>query len=101
MVAVAASAGDARRAGRLLGASRALRDRTGLHNAAAFSFHQFYVDRLASEGQEQAEALERAIAEGRELALADAVAEAEAETAGSVGPGSVGAGTADAGAEAR
>ncbi|MDN4613920.1 DUF4062 domain-containing protein [Leifsonia sp. F6_8S_P_1B] len=71
MVAVAAVTGDAARAGRLLGATRALRDRTGLHNAAAFSFHQFYVDRLAETGA--AAALTEAAEEGRQMSVAEAV----------------------------
>ena len=51
LVAVAALAGDAERAGRLLGASRTLRERTGLHNAPAFSFHQLFVDRMLAAGE--------------------------------------------------
>ncbi|MFF9562869.1 DUF4062 domain-containing protein [Leifsonia sp. NPDC014704] len=78
MVAVAALSGDVGRAGRLLGASRSLRERTGLHNAPAFSFHQLFVDRmLAAASASDAEAFEAAVAEGRSLPADRAVAEAE------------------------
>ena len=43
LVAVAALAGDAERAGRLAGAP-ALRERTGLHNGPTFTFHQLFLD---------------------------------------------------------
>ncbi|WP_431279274.1 DUF4062 domain-containing protein [Leifsonia poae] len=74
LVAVAAVNGDVERAGRLTGASRALRERTGLHNAQAFTFHQGYVDQLGASGA--AAALDAAIAQGRELSVDEAVAEA-------------------------
>jgi predicted ATPase len=50
LVAVAALAGDATRAGRLAGASRALRERSGTHNGPMFTFHQAYLDRLVADG---------------------------------------------------
>ncbi|MFF1635218.1 ATP-binding protein [Leifsonia sp. NPDC058248] len=75
MVAVAALAGDVNRAGRLLGASRSLRERSGENNAAAFSFHQRYVDQLAASGAR--EALDVAIGQGRTLTVEEVVAEAQ------------------------
>lgn len=78
MVAVAALSGDVRRAGRLLGASRSLRERTGLYNVPAFSFHPLFVDRmLAAASPADAADFESAIAEGRSLSADRAVAEAE------------------------
>ncbi|WP_431247206.1 hypothetical protein [Leifsonia xyli] len=76
MVAVAALAGDASRAGRLLGAARSLRERTGLHNAPAFSFHQLFVDRMLEAGADR-DAFDAGLADGRTLSVEDAVAEAE------------------------
>lgn len=77
MVAIAALAGDIDRAGRLAGASRALRERSGLHNGPMFTFHQAYLDQLVADGA--GAQLDRAIAEGRELSVEQAVAEALAE----------------------
>ncbi|MGN6426737.1 MAG: ATP-binding protein [Leifsonia sp.] len=74
MVAVAALSGDAERAGRLAGASRALRERSGLHNGPTFTFHQRYLDDLLA-GEHAAEVAE-AITAGRELTVEQAVAEA-------------------------
>jgi hypothetical protein len=74
MVAVAALAGQVERAGRLTGAARTLRERSGLHNAPAFTFHQAYVDQLVAAGA--GEQVEAAIAAGRELSVDQAVAEA-------------------------
>jgi len=77
MVAIAAIAGDVDRAGRLAGAARALRERSGLHNGPTFTFHQKYLDRLTAAGD--GAALDAAIAAGRELSVEQAVAEALAE----------------------
>lgn len=79
LVAVAALAGDAERAGRLLGASRTLRERTGLHNAPAFSFHQLFVDRMLEAGADPG-TFDAAIEAGRALSVAEA--ESEAQTPG-------------------
>jgi len=76
MVGVAALAGDVRRAGHLLGAVGALRERTGLHNVPAFTFHQLFVDRMLAAGADR-DAFDAAVAEGRALAVEDAVAEAQ------------------------
>jgi hypothetical protein len=75
LVAVAALTGDPRRTGLLLGAATALRERTGLYNAAAFTFYQPYLDRF---GDDDAAALQAAVAEGRDLAVPDAVELADA-----------------------
>jgi len=74
LVAVAALAGDVVRAGRLAGASRALRERSGTHNGPMFTFHQKYLDRLVEAGQ--GAELDAAIAAGRDLTVEQAVAEA-------------------------
>ncbi|MFF1573621.1 DUF4062 domain-containing protein [Leifsonia sp. NPDC058292] len=74
MVAVAALAGDVEHAGRIAGASRALRERSGTHNGPMFTFHQAYLDRLVAEGR--GDELAAAIAAGRELTVEQAVAEA-------------------------
>ncbi|WP_426515092.1 DUF4062 domain-containing protein [Diaminobutyricibacter sp. McL0618] len=74
MVAVAALSGDVERAGRLAGAARALRERSGLHNGPMFTFHQAYVDQLRATGS--GAQLDEAVAEGRELTVEQAVAEA-------------------------
>ncbi|MDQ1581977.1 MAG: hypothetical protein QOF36_31 [Microbacteriaceae bacterium] len=73
MVAVAALTGDAERAGRLAGAARALRERSGLHNGPMFTFHQAYLDELVAAGA--GERLDAAITTGRELTIEQAVAE--------------------------
>lgn len=72
LTAVAAAAGDAVLAGTLLGAAQVVRERTGLHNAPSFSFHQQYVDGILA--TPAAEALESARARGRHLHVDDAVA---------------------------
>jgi hypothetical protein len=77
LAAVAALAGDVERAGRLAGAARALRERSGTHNGPTFTFHQRYLDRLAAAAP--AGRLAAAIAEGRELSVEQAVAEALTE----------------------
>jgi hypothetical protein len=79
MVAVAAATGDVPRAGRLAGAARALRERSGLHNGPMFTFHQAYLDRLVAAGT--GGELDAAIAVGRELTVEQAVAEALADAA--------------------
>ncbi|GAA1447390.1 DUF4062 domain-containing protein [Leifsonia poae] len=76
LVAVAALAGDVVRAGHLLGASRSLRERSGLHNAPAFSFHQTFVDQFVASGR--ADGLDDAVMQGRTLSEEEAVAEASA-----------------------
>jgi predicted ATPase len=77
LAAVAALGGEIERAGRLAGAARALRERSGLYNAPAFTFHQAYLDRLVADGA--GEQVEAATAAGRELTVEQAVAEALAE----------------------
>lgn len=79
LAAVAALAGDVDRAGRLAGAAHALRERSGTHNGPTFTFHQRYLDRLAAASP--AGRLAAAVAEGRELTVEQAVAEALAEPA--------------------
>ncbi|MDR6969823.1 DUF4062 domain-containing protein [Leifsonia shinshuensis] len=77
LAAVAALAGDVDRAGRLAGAAHALRERSGTHNGPTFTFHQRYLDRLAAASPPGR--LAEAVAEGRELGVEQAVAEALAE----------------------
>ncbi|MBW8871890.1 MAG: DUF4062 domain-containing protein [Leifsonia sp.] len=77
LAAVAALAGDVDRAGRLAGAAHALRERSGTHNGPTFTFHQRYLDRLAA--VTPAGRLAAAVAEGRELTVEQAVAEALSE----------------------
>ncbi|MGO4594554.1 DUF4062 domain-containing protein [Leifsonia sp. 2TAF2] len=77
LAAVAALAGDVDRAGRLAGAAHALRERSGTHNGPTFTFHQRYLDRLAAVSP--AGRLAAAVAEGRELTVEQAVAEALSE----------------------
>lgn len=79
LAAVAALAGDVDRAGRLAGAAHALRERSGTHNGPTFTFHQRYLDRLAAATPPGR--LAAAVAEGRELTVEQAVAEALAEPA--------------------
>lgn len=74
MVAVAALTGGNVRAGRLAGAAQALRERSGLHNGPTFTFHRRYLDDLLA-GPDAA-AVRAALAEGRELTVEQAVAEA-------------------------
>jgi predicted ATPase len=76
LVAVAALSGHVERAGRLLGAARSLRERTGLHNAPAFSFHQLFVDRMLGAGADRA-TFDDAVGAGRGLSAEQAVGEAE------------------------
>ena len=75
LVAVAALGGDPRRAGLLLGAATALRERTGLYNAAAFAFYRPFLERF---DDDDTAALQAAVAEGRDLSVADAVEAADA-----------------------
>jgi len=79
LAAVAALAGDVDRAGRLAGAAHALRERSGTHNGPTFTFHQRYLDRLAAVTAPGR--LAAAVAEGRELGVEQAVAEALTEPA--------------------
>ncbi|WP_431220593.1 tetratricopeptide repeat protein [Leifsonia xyli] len=79
LAAVAALAGDVDRAGRLAGAAHALRERSGTHNGPTFTFHQRYLDRLAAAAPPGR--LAAAVAEGRELTVEQAVAEALTEPA--------------------
>jgi len=74
LLAVAASSGDAVRAGELAGAAEALRQRTGLFNAAALTFHGPVVDALRSGGL--GEAFDDAAARGRTLPLEEVLAHA-------------------------
>jgi predicted ATPase len=65
LVALAALGGDAERAGRLEGAAAVLRERSGLYNAPAFSFHAPLVAQLRDSGAEAAGAYEDARRAGR------------------------------------
>ena len=72
LTAVAAAAGDATRAGTLLGAAQVVRERAGLYNAPSFSFHQQFVDPfLGGPGEATFEA---GRTRGRRLHVDDAVA---------------------------
>jgi predicted ATPase len=72
LAAVAGASGDLERAGRLWGASQALREQTGLYNAPTFSFHeQLLAPALAGPA---APVLQAARAAGRTLSQEDAVA---------------------------
>ena len=66
------AAGDAARAGTLLGAAQVVRERTGLYNAPSFSFHQQFVDGILA--SPAAGTFEAARARGRHLHVDDAVA---------------------------
>ncbi|MEN2739184.1 DUF4062 domain-containing protein [Microbacterium sp. X-17] len=83
MVAVAALLHDDERAGELAGAAQALRERSGLHNGPTFTFHQRYLDDLLA--GPDGDAVAAAIADGRELTVEEAVAEALAEGRGEQG----------------
>ncbi|HWI31666.1 MAG TPA: DUF4062 domain-containing protein [Microbacterium sp.] len=74
LVAIAAKRGDADRAGELAGAAEALRQRTGLFNAAAFSFHAPAVEGLRSAGL--ADEFDAGSAKGRALPLTEVLAHA-------------------------
>ncbi|MCU1518775.1 MAG: ATPase-like protein [Pseudarthrobacter sp.] len=76
LVAVAARRGDAARAGELAGSAEALRQRTGLFNAAAASFHGPAVDALRSSALRGA--FDDAAARGRALPLAEVLEHAGA-----------------------
>ncbi len=69
--AIAAARGQVERAGRLAGAAAALRQRLGLYEVPAFVFHERYLDAVRST---DADLLEAALAHGRELTTAEAVA---------------------------
>ncbi|MCS5717367.1 DUF4062 domain-containing protein [Herbiconiux sp. CPCC 205763] len=66
LVALAAMAGDADRAGRLEGAATVLRERSGIYNAPAFTFHAPLVAQLRASSPEAARAYDRAQRAGRE-----------------------------------
>lgn len=70
-VGLAALAGDARRAGLLLGAARTLRIRKGIFNPGAFEFSMIPLAALREQGL--GDDLDRATADGRELTLAEAL----------------------------
>ncbi|MGC5172959.1 DUF4062 domain-containing protein [Microbacterium sp. DT81.1] len=69
LVALAAGAGDAARAGELSGAAESLRQRTGSFNAAAFSFHGPAIEALRSAGM--GDEFDAAAARGRALPIAE------------------------------
>jgi predicted ATPase len=71
LVASAAVAGDAERAGQLLGASEVLRERTGLYNVPTFSFHQQALAPILA--SDAAEAFAAARQRGRALSSSAAV----------------------------
>jgi predicted ATPase len=71
LTAIAAQAGDVERAGRLFGASQAVREHSGLHNAPSISFHRAWVGPLQS-GPLAAEFAAGAEA-GRQLSVQTAV----------------------------
>ena len=71
LTAIAAEDRDVPRAGRLLGASEALRRQSGLANATSFSFHQHYLAPLL--GGEESPDLQRVRSEGEELSIDEAV----------------------------
>ncbi|QIG38527.1 DUF4062 domain-containing protein [Microbacterium sp. 4R-513] len=71
LVALAAAAGDVRRAGLLLGAAQTVRRRKGFLNPGAFEFYMVPVKALRDSGH--GAELDRAVAEGSELSLAEAL----------------------------
>ncbi len=71
LTAIAAEERDVPRAGRLLGASEALRRQSGLASATSFSFHQHYLAPLL--GGEESPDLQRVRSEGEELSIDEAV----------------------------
>lgn len=71
-VGLRAAASDARGAGLLLGAAQALRLRKGVMNPSAFDFFAGPLQQLRGEGR-SAE-LDEAVAQGRELSVAEAIA---------------------------
>lgn len=71
LVSIAASSGDAERAGRLLGAAETLREQTGLEGAPTFSFHRALVEPIIA--GEQGAAFEAARIVGRGMAVGDVV----------------------------
>lgn len=84
LVAVAATAGDIRRAGLLLGASQCLREQKGLYNAPTFSFHQASVAPILA--SDSAADFESARIEGRRLSSDAAVDLAAQPTEGERNP---------------
>ncbi|MHA6693599.1 DUF4062 domain-containing protein [Homoserinimonas sp. A520] len=71
LTAIAAAERDVGRAGRLLRASEALRNQTGLHSATRFSFHEHYLAPILA--GEDAEELQRVRTEGGEVSIEEAV----------------------------
>ncbi|GAA2011236.1 ATP-binding protein [Microbacterium ulmi] len=78
-VGLAAAQGDARRAGLLLGAARALRTRKGILNPGAFEFHMIPLATLREHGA--GAELDTAMAEGRGLSVAEAIEQVETQRA--------------------
>lgn len=70
-VGLAAREGDARRAGMLLGAARALRIRKGIFNSAAFAYYMIPLAALREQGA--GPALDAATEEGRALTIPEAL----------------------------
>lgn len=70
-VGLAAWEGDARRAGLLLGAARALRIRKGIFNSAAFEYYMIPLATLREQGA--GSALDAATEEGRALTIGEAL----------------------------
>jgi predicted ATPase len=71
LTAIAAQSGDVARAGRLFGASQAVREHSGLHNAPSISFHRAWVGPLQS--GPVAEEFAGGAEEGRRLGVRAAV----------------------------
>ncbi|MDR5698222.1 ATP-binding protein [Agromyces aerolatus] len=82
LVAVAAAAGDVRRAGELLGAAEVLRERTGLYNAPSFSFTGPFIEPFATGPLATEFAAARRA--GRGLRVAEEVAIAMTDASGAV-----------------
>ena len=71
LTAIAAAEEDVSRAGRLLRASEALRNQTGLRTATRFSFHEHYLAPILA--GEHADELERVRTEGSDMSIDEAV----------------------------
>ncbi|KQX07971.1 MULTISPECIES: DUF4062 domain-containing protein [unclassified Leifsonia] len=84
LVAIAAAARDIDRAGRLAGAARILRERSGLYNAPTFSFHEAYLAPIRA--SDAAPALAAAVAEGERMTAETATDYALAPASGAPGP---------------
>ncbi|MFB2598960.1 DUF4062 domain-containing protein [Herbiconiux sp. P17] len=100
LIALAALAGDAARAGRLEGAASLLRERSGLYNAPAFSFHAPLVAQLRDSAPEAAQVYETARRGGREQSTNDVVEYALAGVPSRDAAPAPGAPSADAGVPA-